>query len=108
MRLLFVSLLMLTLIAITSAQPVVMLNYHTNPSQPSPGYLVISIDITNSGDVAKGLELTVYEEEDGFYLIDPRYGKSSSIHLRIGDLTTGSTSAQLKAFAEKSGVYSLH
>jgi len=99
---------MLSLIAVTSAQPVVTLNYHTNPSQPSPGYFVISIDITHSGDVAKGLELTVCEEEDGFYLIDPRYAKSSSIHLRIGDLTTGSTSAQLKAFAEKSGVYSLH
>lgn len=107
MRLLFVPLLMLSLIAITSAQPVVTLNYHTNPSQPSPGYFVISIDITNSGDVAKGLELSVYEEEDGFYLIDPRYGKSSSVHLQLGNLATGSTSAQLKAFAEKSGVYSL-
>ncbi|WP_202320597.1 COG1361 S-layer family protein [Archaeoglobus neptunius] len=96
----------LLLVASANAQPIVSVGYHTIPEKPSPGYFIISIDISNSGTDARNLGLLVQENEDGFYFID-NGEKKSILFLNLGDLSAGSTSVQIKAYAEKSGIYSV-
>lgn len=108
MRFVLALLAFLALAAQATAQPVITLNHHTIPENPAIGYFIISIDISNAGENARGLSLYVTENEEGFYLINPDSGeKTSSVYLDLGDLSAGSTSAQIKAYAEKSGLYAL-
>ncbi len=72
---LFVS---LALVAQATAQPVITLSHHTIPEKPSVGYFIISVDISNAGDSARGLSLYVTENEEGLYLINPDSGERAS------------------------------
>ncbi|AGK60131.1 hypothetical protein Asulf_00095 [Archaeoglobus sulfaticallidus PM70-1] len=85
------------------AQSLISLSYHTIPQNPTTGYFVISIDISNAGGEVKGLELFLSESEKDFSF----YDEKSSLDLRLGDLASGSTSAQVKAYAKKPGIYQI-
>lgn len=92
--------------ATSNAQPVITVNHHTIPENPGTGYFIISIDISNSGSDAKNLRLSLFENENYLALIDSGE-KVSSLYVQLGDLSAGSTSVQIKAYAERPGIYQL-
>jgi|Deesub1362A_J573_1020465.scaffolds.fasta_scaffold00036_103 hypothetical protein len=89
-----------------SGQPVITVDHHTVPENPSVGYFILSVDLTNSGSYARNIELEIYEEEDNLALID-KNKEVSRLHLDLGDLSAGATSATFKIFAKESGIYQL-
>ncbi len=101
-------LLILSVIAVkVTAQPIIAVNHHTVPENPKVGYFILSIDVSNAGSDVKNIELRVYENERNFALISN--GKEvSSLYLNLGDLSSGTTSASFKVFAQESGIYQLN
>jgi len=100
MILLFVS------IASANAQPIITVNHHTIPENPSAGEFVLSIDLSNTGSDARNLKLHIFEDESNLAILSGKK-EVSSIFLTLGDLSTGSTAAQIKLKAKKSGFYEL-
>jgi len=105
MRLYFL-LVFLAFLGTASAQPVITVNHHTIPDSPSPGDFILSIDLVNSGSDAKNVKLHIFENEEALSILSD--GKEvSSVYLTLGDLSSSSTSAQVKLKAEKSGIFQL-
>ncbi|RLI72346.1 hypothetical protein DRO97_08975, partial [Archaeoglobales archaeon] len=106
---LFLILFFVTLnsLIVSSAQPVITINHHTIPENPSVGYFILSIDLSNAGTNAKNIEMQINENERDFALIDDNK-KVSGLYMDLGDLSAGATSASFKVFADKSGIYQIN
>ncbi len=102
------SILILSFVAAgVSAQPIITVSQHTIPEKPVTGDFILSVDLQNTGGNARNLKLFLYENEDGLSIL--RGGEEvSSVFLTLGDLATGSSSAQVKMRAEKAGIYEIH
>ncbi|MFW5936266.1 MAG: COG1361 S-layer family protein, partial [Candidatus Hadarchaeota archaeon] len=101
------SILILSFLAAgVSGQPIITVDHHTVPENPGTGDFILSVDLQNAGGNAKNVKLFLYEKEDDLSILSG--GKEvSSIILSLGDLATGSSSAQLKMRAEKAGIYEI-
>lgn len=105
-KFLFSILILSFLAAGVSGQPIITVDHHTVPENPGTGDFILSVDLQNAGGNAKNVKLFLYEKEDDLSILSG--GKEvSSIILSLGDLATGSSSAQLKMRAEKAGIYEI-
>lgn len=107
----FISILMAVILAATSslptfAQPIISIDQHTNPTSPVKGEFILSVDLVNSGTSAKNLRIQIQEDEEDLSILDGSR-ETSSVFDELGDLSTGSTSAEFRLKAEKSGIFEL-
>jgi|GEM_PF-575243 hypothetical protein len=98
---------LLPLVSSVVAQPIITVNHHTIPDNPSTGEFILSIDLSNTGGDARNLKLHIFEGEKDLAIMSGKK-EVSSIFLTLGDLSTGSTAAQVKLKAEEPGFYELH
>lgn len=105
-KILFSILILSLAVAGVSAQPIITVSQHTVPENPGTGDFILSVDLQNTGGSARNVKLFLYENEDSLSILSGGE-EVSSVFLTLGDLSTGSSSAQLKMRAEKAGIYEI-